>query len=59
MMAQKGVLQRDPWKELAARKGNRQVELGEILSCLSVEQRTGETLKKALVQRVTRLTRAQ
>jgi len=58
-MAQKVVLRRDPWKELAARKDNRQVDLGEVLLVLSVKPRAGETLKKALAQRVNRLARAE
>ena len=44
---------RDPWKELA--KGARQVDLDEVLSRLSIEERTAQALKKALIDRVERL----
>ncbi len=54
-MAQQDRSARDPWKELS--KGTRQVDLNEVLTRLSVEERTAEALKKALIARVDRLTR--
>jgi hypothetical protein len=58
-MAQKSFHYQDPWKELAARKETRQVELEEVLAGLAVEARTAKELKKALLDRVSRLTRRQ
>ncbi len=49
------TLRKDPWKELASRKGARQVELQEVLEDLAVEQSEG--FKKDLLRRINRLMR--
>ncbi len=56
-MPQQNVEYRDPWKDLARRKGTRQVELDKVLSVLSVESRKAQELKKALLDRVSELSR--
>lgn len=56
-MAEKVIVQGDPWEKLAARKGVRQLRLGEVLPLLSVDSRSAQALKKALLARVTRITR--
>jgi len=56
-MAPKGAPRKDPWKELTSRRENQQVEIDEVLRGLSVETHTAQTLKKALMARVTRLMR--
>jgi hypothetical protein len=56
-MAEKTVLRNDPWKKLATRKGVRQIGLEGVLSGLAVDGGSAQALKKALLARVTRLTR--
>ncbi len=58
-MAEKGVLRNDPWRELTRSKGNQQVELGEVMRVLAVQGRDSSAMKKALLSKVSRLTRGQ
>lgn len=58
MAAKKGSRQ-DPWNDLASRKGNQQVGLEEVLPNLAVASHTAQALKKALVKRVTKITRTR
>jgi hypothetical protein len=46
------TLRKDPWRELASKKGARQVELQQVLEDLAVES---EGFKRDLLRRVNRL----
>lgn len=48
---------KDPWKELSAQRGNRQVHLEEIADSLSLEERAIRAFKRELLARVERLER--
>lgn len=48
---------KDPWKELSARRGNRQVRLEEIADSLSIEEQAIRAFKRELLARVERLER--
>ena len=49
----------DPWRELVRTKETNQVELDEVLSRLSVDERNVQALKKALIARVDHLIRTR
>lgn len=57
-MAQGQASTKDPWKELLARRGNRQVRLEEVRAGLSLEENAVLALKKELLARVNRLARS-
>lgn len=48
---------KDPWKELSARRGNRQVRLEEIADSLSLEEHAVRAFKRELFARVEQLQR--
>ncbi len=58
-MAQKNKTVRDPWREMTREQENDQVELDEILRRFHVEDGSAQALKKALIARVTQLTRSR
>lgn len=57
-MAQGQASTKDPWKELLALRGNRQVRLEEVRAGLSLEENAVLALKKELLARVNRLARS-
>lgn len=58
-MAQKSKAFRDPWREMSREQENDQVELDEVLRRFHVEDGSAQALKKALLARVTQLTRTR
>ncbi|MGC8874578.1 MAG: hypothetical protein ACP5SI_09070 [Chloroflexia bacterium] len=54
-MARKAVLYRDPWLDLLAVRGNRQVDLKEVFVRLSVGPEAREHMKRALLERIAQL----
>ena len=58
-MAQKTKPVRDPWKELTREQENDQVELDEVLLHFHIEDGSAQALKKALIARVSQLTRSR
>ena len=56
-MTQKTKPTRDPWKEMIRHRENNQVDLDEVLVQFSVEERSAQALKKALIARMAELAR--
>ena len=46
----------DPWKRLAAKRDVQEVELDRALAALAVSPQAASALKRALLERVSRLT---
>jgi len=58
-MAHKAKPVRDPWKEMSHEQENDQVELDEVLLRFHIEDGSAQALKKALIARLSQLTRSR
>lgn len=56
-MAQKPKPANDPWNEMSRHRENNQVDLGEVFIRFSIEDRSVQSLKKALIARMAELAR--
>ena len=54
-MTQKMKPARDPWRDLVKTKETNQVEIDEVLVRFSIEDRSAQALKKALIARIAEL----